>query len=146
MSLVPWHIIEADSLQTSASGMAAQRIRMNVLANNLANIQTTRDAAGNFAPFLRKEVLFKTAKIDPNKPDDQGVLLDRIVPSRVPFQLRHDPEHPEADERGYRRVPNVSVPREMVNMIEASRAYEANLAAMTIAGSAKKKDVDILLS
>ena len=137
-------VIAGDALSTAASGMAAQRVRMNVLANNLANVRTTRDARGRFAPYLRKEVLFRAARINPNKPDEQGVLVHGIEPGRRPYVLIHEPGHPESDASGYRKVPAVSVPREMATMIEASRAYEANLSAMKLAGGALDRTTTIL--
>ena len=142
---LPWpHIVEADPVSTAASGLFAQRTRMNVLANNIANVNTTRDEKGNFAPYLRKEILFKTAEINPDKPDEQGVLVHQILPSNMPLRRVYEPEHPEADEKGYRFEPSVKVTQEMANFIEASRAYEANLNAMKIASESMGQTIGIL--
>ncbi len=142
---LPWpHIVEADPVSTAASGLFAQRTRMNVLANNLANVNTTRDEQGNFAPYLRKEVLFKTAAINPDKPDEQGVDVHSILPSRMPLRRIYEPDHPEADAMGYRLEPGVKVTQEMTNFIEASRAYESNLNSMKISADALGRTIGIL--
>jgi flagellar basal-body rod protein FlgC len=144
MKILPPHIVESDSVSTAASALAAQRIRMNVIANNLANVQTTRGPNGEFSPYLKKYVLFQTEKIKPDTPDNQGVKVQEIIESKSPFKTIYDPKHPDANEEGYRFEPNVHIPKEMVNMIEASRAYDANLKAMKVASSSKGKTVSIL--
>ena len=144
MEISPFDVVQGDSLSTSAGGMAAQRVRMNVLANNLANLQTTRDAKGNFAPYIGKETILQSVKIDKNRPDEQGVAVFGILPSQTPFELVYDPSHPEADSSGYRKVPAVKLAREMVDMIEASRAYDANLTALNLSRSVLIKTTDIL--
>jgi flagellar basal-body rod protein FlgC len=144
MKPLPPYLVEADTVTTAYSGMRAQRIRMNAIANNIANVHTTRGPNGEFAPFLRKEVVFKTLGIKPSAPYNQGVEVQSILDAPHALQRIYEPEHPESNEKGYRFVPNVKVPLEMANMIEASRAYEANLRAMKVAGRALKQDVDIL--
>jgi flagellar basal-body rod protein FlgC len=144
MKPLPPHLVEADTVTTAYSGMRAQRIRMNAIANNIANVHTTRGPNGEFAPFLRKEVVFKTLGIKPNAPYNQGVEVQSIVDAPRALQKIYEPDHPESDENGYRVTPNVKIPLEMANMIEASRAYEANLRAMKVSGRAFKQDVDIL--
>lgn len=144
MKPLPPYLVEADTVSTAFSGMRAQRIRMNAIANNIANVHTTRSANGEFAPFLRKEVVFKTLGIKPNLPYNQGVEVQKIVEAPNPLEQVYEPEHPESDDKGYRLLPNVKIPLEMANMIEASRAYEANLRAMKVSGRAFKQDVDIL--
>jgi flagellar basal-body rod protein FlgC len=144
MKHLPPHLVEADTVSTAYSGMRAQRIRMNTIANNIANMHTTRGPNGEFAPFLRKEVLFKALDINPKKPYNQGVEIQEVLDAPNGLRRMYDPAHPEADETGYRMTPNVKLPLEMANMIEASRAYEANLRAMKVSGRALKQDVDIL--
>ncbi|MBF0196110.1 MAG: flagellar basal body rod protein FlgC [Planctomycetes bacterium] len=144
MKILPPYLVKSEPISTTATALAAQRIRMDVIANNMANIHTTRNAKGEFAPYLRKEVLFQSQQINPNKPDEQGVLVHSIQNNQAPLNRIYDPKHPESDEKGYRFEPNVQMPREMVHMLEASRSYEANLKAMKIANSAKKQTVDIL--
>jgi flagellar basal-body rod protein FlgC len=144
MGLLPHHLVEADVASVAASGMHSQRVRMNAIANNIANIHTTRGPDGDFAPFLRKEVLFQTKEINPEKWDEQGVDVHSILPGNAPLREIYDPTHPEADASGKRKVPRVTLPLEMANMIEASRAYEANLKAMKVGGGALKKTTSIL--
>jgi flagellar basal-body rod protein FlgC len=144
MKILPPYIVESDAVSTAASALSAQRIRMNMIANNLANLQTTRNDKGEFAPYLRKHVLFQTEKVNPEMPDNQGVKVHEIVESKGKLRSIYDPNHPEANKDGYRFEPNVKLPLEMINMIEASRAYDSNLRAMKIASSSKGKTVSIL--
>lgn len=144
MGVLPLDLLEADAVSTAYSGMSAQRARMNAIANNLANINTLSTESHEFLPYLKKEVLFKTLEPRPSAPDEQGVEVHAITPNRIPFKDIYDPQHPNADERGYYKAPNISTAREMVNMIEASRAYEANLRSMKVAGGALTKTVSIL--
>ena len=144
MMPLPPNLVEADTISTAFSGMHAQRIRMNVLANNVANANTTRAADGSFKPYLRKEVIFRTQNIKPSQPDEQGVDVFGILESRQPLRRLYDPEHPEADAKGYRFEPNISLPLEMASVIEASRAYEANLKTMKIASNSLRLTDSIL--
>lgn len=119
----------------SASGMAAERTRMEVIANNVANAMSTRTTAGG--PYRRQDVLFEAVMQDQLNGDlteiTPGVKVGggvRVVgvqddPSEMPRV--HDPGHPDADADGFVTMPNVSLPIEMVNLMTASRAYEANL-------------------
>lgn len=122
------------SLDISASALAAERIRMNVIAGNIANANTTRDAQGRLSPYKRLEVLFGEGA--PGDPGSPGVRVAAVRESRDPYRLVHDPDHPDAekdpasDRFGYVLLPKVNVVEEMVDMMMASRAYEANLAAM----------------
>jgi len=144
MKVLPSYLVEADPYSTSASGLAAQRIRMNVLANNIANIDTTRNDKGEFAPYLKKAVLFQSRKIDTNKPDEQGVDVYSIQNTNFPLKKIHEPDHPESDAKGFRTIPDIHVAREMVGMIEASQAYEANLNALQITRKTLGKTSSIL--
>lgn len=114
------------TLDVSTSGLVAQRIRMDTIAGNVANAFATRRADGEPGPFRRKVALFETG----DGRGAAGVHVQRIVedPSEPRYVL--EPGHPDADERGYVAYPNVDVSTEMVNMIEAARAYEANVTAM----------------
>src|SRR4029077_12201199 len=113
----------------SASGMTAERLRMEVIANNVANALTTRTPSGG--PYRRQDVLFEAIMQDQVTKGDNGPLGGvRVVgirddPSDLP--RIHDPGHPDADEDGFVTMPNVFLPIEMVNLMTASRAYEANL-------------------
>jgi flagellar basal-body rod protein FlgC len=114
----------------SASGLAAERLRLEVVANNIANAFSTRSANG--VPYRRQDVVF-SAILGQSVGGVQrpgGVQVAGIVDDMSPFHRIHNPSHPDADSDGYVNMPNVDLPVEMVNMITASRAYEANLRAM----------------
>ncbi len=118
------------SIDASASGLTAQRLRMEVISNNIANVNTTRTPEGG--PYRRKVVLF--APILRMK----GVRVIGIVDDNTeknPLRLKYDPSHPDANEQGYVLMPNVNIVTEMVDMISATRAYQANVAAINAAKS-----------
>jgi flagellar basal-body rod protein FlgC len=118
-------------LDISASGLAAQRVRMDITANNLVNQANTRGKQrpdGTWEPFRRRLAIFQTGSADdPSKP---GVHVSKIEKDMSPFVKRLEPNHPDADKDGNVYYPNVDMTYEMVNMIDASRAYEANITAM----------------
>lgn len=128
------------SIEVSASGLSAQRLAMDVIANNLANVNTTRTPEGG--PFKRQLVVF-AQKPEPaaaadsldGSPDPAqaraGVAAVGIVNDSGPDKLVYDPTHPDADTAGYVHMPNIEVVKEMVDMMAASRAYEANVTAIT---------------
>ena len=133
-----------DSIEVSASGLSAERLQMDVIANNIANANTTRTAGGG--PFKRQLVVF-AQKDDPTQnaggtdsfsPDATGtgstiagVEAVGIAQDTSPDRLVFDPGNPDADPRGYVHYPNVEVVKEMVDMMSASRAYEANVSAIS---------------
>jgi flagellar basal-body rod protein FlgC len=98
---------------------------MDTIAGNVANINTTRNAKGEAIPYRRRFVLFAPGQ--PGEPNQAGVHVQKIELDRSPFQRRFDPGHPDADKDGYVQYPNVDLAIEQVNMLEASRAYEANV-------------------
>lgn len=112
-------------LRISATGLEAQKIRLNVIASNLANINSTKTPEGG--PYRRKDVIFITHIYDEIS---QGVDVYRIVEDQRPLRVVYEPAHPDADRDGYVRYPNVNPLEEMINLISASRAYEANLTMM----------------
>ncbi len=120
----------------SASGLRAQRLRMDVIAANLANAQSTRTPAGG--PYRRRDVVLEATPqsesfdelLTPGGAANAAVRVTRIVEDQRPPQLIFDPGHPDADANGYVAMPNVNVVTEMVDMMAAARAYEANVAAM----------------
>ena len=120
------------SLNISASGLYAQRKRMNVIASNLANIEATHTKRGG--PYRRKMVVMSTKPIqDFNKMltlQAEGVKIDDIVEDKTPFRKVFNPGHPDADREGYLLKPNVDLVVEITNMLMATRAFEANVAAM----------------
>jgi flagellar basal-body rod protein FlgC len=125
------------SIEVSASGLSAERLAMDVIANNLANVNTTRTPEGG--PFKRQLVVFaqkqeaaQTDSVDgTTSPAQAGVEAVGIVNDTSPDKLVYDPSHPDADPQGYVHMPNIEVVKEMVDMMAASRAYEANVTAIT---------------
>ncbi len=133
------------AMTITASGLDAQRTRMNVLASNLANARTTRTAAGG--PYQRLDAVFQAVPVgtrfgelvsDSAAQAASTVEVTSIQADQSPPQLVYDPTHPDANAQGYVALPNVNVVEEMVNMITASRAYEAGVTAMqSIKGMAR---------
>src|SRR5438876_12383055 len=118
-----------NTLDISASALSAQRVRMTAIAGNIANAGTTRDAEGRPQPYRRLEVLF--AEGAPDGAGGEGVHVEGIRPDPHPFQWTYDPAHPDSvrdpksDRNGYVLMPRISTVQEMVDMMLASRAYEA---------------------
>lgn len=114
----------------AASGMAAQRFRVQLIAANIANAETTRTPGGG--PFRKKDAVFETAVLGAaaDGSDLVGVRIKEVQASREPFPTRYDPGHPDADARGIVQYPNVDPVEEMVNLTAASRSYEANVAVV----------------
>lgn len=115
----------------SASGMSAERLRMETVANNIANANSTRSENGE--PFRRKQLVFSEV-IGSNADSPLGMEGVRVVgveADQTPFPVIYSPGHDDADEFGNLRLSNVKLPNEMVDMITASRSYEANLKALT---------------
>lgn len=120
------------SLEISGSGLQAQRKRMDIIASNLANIDTTRTEGGG--PYRRKMVLMSEM---PTEDFDrvlntqlEGVQIDGVVEDKSPFRMVYNPSHPDADENGNLFMPNIDLIVEMTNMLMARRAYEANLSVI----------------
>ena len=142
-----------NSFNISASALSAQRLRMDVISQNIANVNTTRTAEG--MPYRRKTVVFqeKEAEIPFSQYLSEqsrerfltgsGVRVTGIVEDPTPFKDVYDPGHPDADENGIVRMPNVEVVTEMVNMISATRAYEANVTALNASKSMALKALEI---
>ncbi|WP_459555456.1 flagellar basal body rod protein FlgC [Lacunimicrobium album] len=133
------------SIDISTSGLIAQRQRMNSIAENLANMNTTRDAEGKLSPFQRRLVTFQQQQTNADQ-DGRGVGvkvqvdIDQTTPARKVFQ----PGHPDADKSGYVSMPNINMVTEMVNALEASRAYEANIAAINTSKQMGETTLEIL--
>jgi flagellar basal-body rod protein FlgC len=124
------------AMEVSASGLSAERTRMNVAASNLANAQTTQAAGGG--PYKRKDVVLAAAQVPgtENTPYAQsvhGVEVSQISQDSAPPRLEYDPGHPQANAQGYVAYPNINPVEEMVDMITASRAYEAGITSMSTA-------------
>lgn len=117
------------SIDISTSGLVAQRHRMDTIAGNIANLNTTRDEEGNSAPFLRRLVQFQ-ANEDPESPASGGVIFRVEIDEQSPPRLVHQPGHPDADADGYVAFPNIDLMTEFTNAMLAARAYEANITAI----------------
>ena len=152
----------------SATGLSAERYRMDIIAENVANANTTRTADGT--PYKRKIVAYTTQETDYNS--SFGHVLDHIVGDHhnrhnsgkvsedaigygvkiteisedndTPMNMVYDPSHPDADENGYVTYPNVNIITEMTNLIDASRAYEANATVLSASKSIAMKGIEIL--
>ena len=122
----------------TAGGLDAQRTHLEVIAQNLANIHTTKTAKGG--PYQRQVVNFAEA-LDAS--GNISVRVDSVTRDSSPGSIRFDPSHPHADENGQVQMPNVSLSHEMVNMLSASRAYEANLSAAKTSRSLAQKALEI---
>lgn len=149
------------SFDICASGMHAQKVKMDTISSNIANVNTTRNPDGSPGVYIKKDVTFKAIYQDkmgshspavPNGSHEpywsesqgtmglrggisydegklsQGVQVSEIQDSKNPYKTVYDPSNPEADEEGFVTLPNISIVEEMVNMVSASRAYEANAA------------------
>jgi len=138
-----------DALDASGSALSAERVRMDVTAENLANAQSTRTANGQ-GPYRRKEVVMQEAGVGvgPSFADSlqaaRGVKVAGIVEDPTPSRRVYDPGHPDADAQGYVEMPNVNTVTEMTDLIGASRAYEANVTAMQTTKSMFARTLDIL--
>jgi flagellar basal-body rod protein FlgC len=141
-----------NSLDIGASGLTAQRVRMDTISQNIANVNTTRTEDGT--PYRRRDVLFE-ARTDSSSfssilsnasnklSDGQGVRVTKIVEDSSDFKKVYDPGHPDADADGYVSMPNVDVVTEMVNMISATRSYEANVTSINATKSMALKALEI---
>ncbi|EAJ0057560.1 flagellar basal body rod protein FlgC [Campylobacter jejuni] len=153
----------------SGYGLSAQRFRMSVISSNIANVNTTRTAEGG--PYRRREVIFKATDFDkllneqinkdnnflkyenplndPNSPEEakpaiQSVVVDKVVRDDKDFRMKYDPSHPDANAEGYVAYPNVNPVIEMADLIEATRAYQANVSAFTSAKTIAQSAIDLL--
>jgi flagellar basal-body rod protein FlgC len=128
----------------SASGMAAERLRMEVIANNIANAHSTRGANGG--PFRRQEVVFRAAFDQAGfaGKNPRGVQIVAVQPDQSELPRVYRPGHPDADGDGFVTMPNVQIPNEMVDLITASRGYEANLRLLRSFREMANNTLDIL--
>lgn len=142
------------AFEISGSGLTAQRLRMDVVANNIANVNTTRTAEGG--PYRRQRVVFEPRREEPQfllplstegrkraANGGSGVRVVGVSADPAAPKTVYDPGHPDADDRGYVAMPNIQLVNEMVDMISATRAYEANIAAINSAKSMAAKALEI---
>ena len=139
-----------DAMAASSTGLSAQRLRMNLISGNLANVNTTRTNQGG--PYRRKEAVFAAQPADRSfgrilarrlRQGLSNVKVSRVVEDRSPAIMKYDPRHPDADENGYVAMPNINLMEEMVNMISATRSYEANVTALQTARNMALKALEI---
>ncbi len=153
----------------SGYGLSAQRFRMNIISSNIANANTTRTDEGG--PYRRREVVFKAVDFDralnneinsennmleyenplddsflqtDTKPAIMSVVVDKVVRDESDFKMKYDPSHPDANKDGYVAYPNINPVIEMSDLIEATRAYQANVAAFQSAKTMAQSAIDIL--
>ncbi len=145
------------AMQISASGLAAQRVRMNVIASNLANINTTKTDDGG--PYRRKDVFFRPTQVqelgggnfskagatfgNELQRELRGVEISRVVEDQKDPRLVYNPTHPDADDRGYVSMPNINLITEIVTMMNAQRSYEANVTAINATKAMINKSLTI---
>lgn len=153
----------------SGYGLSAQRFRINIISSNIANANTTRTAEGG--PYRRREVVFKAVDFDEALNDElennnsllkyenpldekdiksfpspiiENVVVDKVVRDDSKFKMKYDPSHPDANSEGYVAYPNVNPVIEMADLIEATRAYQANVAAFQSSKSIALNAIDLL--
>lgn len=138
------------AIDAAASGLTAERLRMDVISNNIANANTTRTAEGG--AYRRRVVVFEPRTEDTSSFSQtlsnemkagEGVRAVGITTDNTPGRTVYDPNHPDANRDGYVEMPNLNIVSEMVDMITASRAYEANVTAVNAAKSMAMKALDI---
>jgi len=122
-----------DAIRASASALSVERARIEVAVSNMANAESTRGPDGQ--PYRRRDVVLSSAPIESfgaalGRATAVGVKVAGIVEDQTPFKQRYDPAHPDADASGFVALPNVDVPEQTVDMMSASRAYQANLSAI----------------
>lgn len=138
-----------DSMNIAGSALTAERFRMDVALQNLANVNTTRTAAGE--PYRRKQVIFQERGVsfasalrdEEARVKGGGVRVTRVVESQRDFIPVYDPAHPDANEEGYVMMPNVDATEERIDLMAASNSYEANLTALSLVKSLALKALEI---
>ncbi|MCA1989159.1 MAG: flagellar basal body rod protein FlgC [Desulfarculus sp.] len=144
------------SMEISASALSAQRTRMNIISQNLANANTTRTAEGGayrrritifqarpFSNYMDQAMDENTISYGPGNDPRKGVYLEKIDKDPSPLKRVYDPKHPDADQDGYVELPNVEVVTEMVDLINASRSYEASVTAVNATKNMALKALEI---
>ena len=137
------------AIDVAASGMTAERLRLDVISNNIANVNTTRTVEGG--PYRRQFVVFESRQGDASSFSSvmagqlqmNGVRVSAIKKDDSPVRMVYEPGHPDADANGYVQMPNINIVTEMVDMMTASRAYEANVTSVNVAKSMRLKALEI---
>ncbi len=134
------------AINASASALNAERTRIEVAVSNIANADSTRGPDGK--PYRRRDVVLEADTAHPfdaalGQAGVAGVRIAAVVEDQSPFKRRYDPSHPDADSEGFVAMPNVDTPEEMVNMMSASRAYQANLTAIGLIRELVNKSLEL---
>lgn len=130
----------SNAINAAASALDVQRARLEVAISNLANAESTHTDE-NGTPYRRREVVVASGSADGKS--EFGAHVSAIVEDQSPFQRRFEPNNPDADETGFVSMPNIDVPEEMVDMLGAARAYQANLAAITVIRETVQKALEL---
>lgn len=139
-----------NGMNISASGMTAQRLRMDIISQNIANVNTTRDENGN--PYRKKSVVFAEKNVTPfgdvlmktEGVAGNGVKVTSIIEDKDSDMRKvYDPTHPDSDEEGYVTFPNVNIVQEMTDLIDATRSYEANVTAFNATKNMSLKGLEV---
>lgn len=134
---------EISAKEIAVSGLKAQRVRMNVIANNVANAETTRTSKGG--AFRRQLAVFRGTEWKPGaKSSDLGVQVSKVVSDPSPLRMVYDPGHPDANKDGYVSYPNVSMAVEMADLVSAQRAYDADVSVIVADKRMSAKALEIL--
>ena len=133
------------AFDVSASALEAQRVRLNAISSNLANISTTRNEAGEPEAYQPRFVVFQTDEENTTSGGGKGVKVSSIEIEDVAPRMKYQPGHPDANKDGYVAYPNVDMTREFVDSLEATRAYEANLAAFEVAKDLSRQTLRIII-
>lgn len=139
-----------NSLNIAGSGLTATRMRLDIISENIANSTTTRTENGG--PYRRKTVVFKSVEPqqqfgrilkDKMNQSKGGVIVDKIVEDQSDFNYVYNPSHPDADENGYVKMPNVNSTQEMLDMMSATRVYDMNINALNSIKTMASRALDI---
>lgn len=136
----------AAAIKASASALDAERARLEVAVSNIANAESTRGADG--LPYRRRDVVLSPQTMEAfdaalGQAGAIGVQVNNIVEDQTAFRKRYEPSHPDADGEGFVSVPNVDVPEEMVDMVGAARAYQANITAINVIRDTVQRSLDL---
>ena len=136
----------SSALRASASALDAERTRLEVAVSNIANAESTRGADGN--PYRRRDVVLAPNTVETfdaalGRAGAIGVQVTNIVEDQNAFRKRYEPGHPDVDAEGFVQIPNVDVPEEMVDMVGAARAYQANITAINVIRDTVQKSLEL---
>jgi flagellar basal-body rod protein FlgC len=131
-------------LDISTSALVAQRTRLNAIANNIANLSTTRDETGAARPYQPRYVVFQTEEQAGDALGAAGVRVDEVRISDAEPRLKYEPHHPDANAEGFVAYPNIDMTTEFVDALEAARAYEANLGVIEVSKDLNNQTLKIL--